>query len=113
MASLPTNPEFYNPATSWSLMTNNSTNNPLYTAGQISPVATYGFNLNFIGAALFPQIQSTFIGLQASLLNIDASNPAALLQVQLLMSEYENAVQSTSAMYASWETLLKAIIQNI
>jgi hypothetical protein len=108
MASLPTNPEFYNPATSYSL----SGVNPI-TTGTISQVATYGFNLNFIGAALFPQIQSTFTGLQTSLLNIDASNPAALLQIQLLMSEYENAVQSTSAMYASWETLLKAIIQNI
>ncbi|MCF7729841.1 MAG: EscF/YscF/HrpA family type III secretion system needle major subunit [Chthoniobacterales bacterium] len=107
MANLPTNPVYYNPNTSYSL----TGTNPL--TGTISPVATYGFNLNFIGAALFPQIASTFTGLQASLLNIDASNPAALLQVQLLMSEYENAVQSTSAMYASWETLLKAIIQNI
>ncbi len=107
MANLPTNPEYYNPNTSYQL----TGNNPLSLAN--SPVCTYGFNLNFIGAAIFPQIQSTFTALQATLLNIDASNPAALLQVQLLMSEYENAVQSTSAMYASWETLLKAIIQNI
>lgn len=107
MANLPTNPTYYNPDTPVTLVGNN----PLSTAN--SYVCTYGFNLNFIGAALFPQIQTTFTALQATLLNIDASNPAALLQVQLLMSEYENAVQSTSAMYASWETLLKAIIQNI
>lgn len=108
MANLPTNPTYFNP----SLPTTFTGTNPLSTT-PTSSVCTYGFNLNFIGAALFPQIQTTFTALQATLLNIDASNPAALLQVQLLMSEYENAVQSTSAMYASWETLLKAIIQNI
>ncbi len=107
MANLPTNPEYYNPSTPIEI----TGTNPLSKAN--SAVCTYGLNLNFIGAALFPQIQTTFTALQATLLNIDASNPAALLQVQLLMSEYENAVQSTSAMYASWETLLKAIIQNI
>ncbi|MFZ4115093.1 MAG: EscF/YscF/HrpA family type III secretion system needle major subunit [Chthoniobacterales bacterium] len=107
MSNLPSDPQYFNPNTSHALIGVN----PLSTDNSL--VCTYGFNLNFIGAALFPQIQTTFTALQATLLNIDASNPAALLQVQLLMSEYENAVQSTSAMYASWETLLKAIIQNI
>ena len=81
--------------------------------GAISPYATYGMNLNFIGAVMFPQVASTFIALQTSLLNVDASNPSALLQVQLTMSEYENAVQSTSQMYASFETLIKALLQNL
>lgn len=97
-------------------------NNPQATSGALPSglataplyeVSTYGMNLNFIGAAMFPQIASTFNALQASLLNVDASNPSALLQVQLLMSEYENAVQSTSQMYASFQALIKAIIQNI
>ncbi|MFZ4115094.1 MAG: EscF/YscF/HrpA family type III secretion system needle major subunit [Chthoniobacterales bacterium] len=109
MSDLPTDPTYFNPKNSHEFIL--GATNPLSTDNSL--VCTYGFNLNFIGAALFPQIQTTFTALQATLLNIDASNPAALLQVQLLMSEYENAVQSTSAMYASWETLLKAIIQNI
>jgi hypothetical protein len=79
----------------------------------VSPVASYGMNLNYIGATMFPQIASTFAALQASLQNVDASNPAALLQVQLNMSEYENAVQSTSQMYSSFEQAIKAIIQNV
>ena len=109
MPNPPSNVQYFNPSTPTSLA---GYPNPL--AGALnSPVVTYGMNLNFIGAALFPQIASTFIALQASLLNVDASNPAALLQVQLFMSEYENAVQSTSQMYSSWETLIKAIIQNV
>ncbi len=109
MAALPTEPTFFNPATpTYSI---NPANNPV--SGGISPYATYGMNLNFIGAVMFPQVASTFIALQSSLQNVDASNPAALLQVQLTMSEYENAVQSTSQMYASFETLIKAIIQNV
>ena len=110
--ALPTVPEFYNPPySSISATTYVSASSPI--SGIISPYATYGMNLNFIGAVMFPQVASTFIALQASLLNVDASNPASLLQVQLTMSEYENAVQSTSQMYASFETLIKAIIQNI
>ena len=105
-------PAYFNPVTPTSAVT--MADNPLgSTTGPWSPYATYGMNLNFIGAVMFPQIQTTFYALQQSLQNIDASNPAALLQIQLLMSEYENAVQSTSAMYASWETMNKAIIQNI
>ena len=103
-------PTYFNPTNPTSLSGNLPSG--LYSAAPFA-VATYGFNLNFIGAAMFPQIASTFNALQASLMNVDASNPAALLQVQLLMSEYENAVQSTSQMYASFETLLKAIIQNL
>jgi hypothetical protein len=109
MPALPTSPAYSNPTIGATALSGTGA----ITTGTISTVATYGFNLNFIGAVLFPQIASTFTALQASLINIDASNPAALLQVQLLMSEYENAVQSTSALYASWQTLLKAIIQNI
>ena len=108
MATLPTELRYFNPADPTAV---GPGLNPLSQSH--SPVVTYGMNLNFIGAALFPQIASTFIALQASLLNVDASNPAALLQVQLFMSEYENAVQSTSQMYSSWETLIKAIIQNV
>ncbi|HLB34166.1 MAG TPA: EscF/YscF/HrpA family type III secretion system needle major subunit [Chthoniobacterales bacterium] len=108
---LPTNPNFFNPynPADPNIVSGNSPllQNPPFI------VCTYGFNLNFIGAAMFPQIASTFNALQASLLNVDASNPAALLQVQLTMSEYENAVQATSQMYASFETLIKAIIQNL
>lgn len=103
-------PTYYNPSTP------QSTTGAAPTGLATAPVfinATYGMNLNFIGAAMFPQIASTFNALQASLLNVDASNPAALLQVQLLMSEYENAVQSTSQMYASFQSLIKAVIQNI
>jgi|GEM_PF-2704442 len=107
--ALSSEPTYYNPASNTVSIA--AIDSPLGTT--VCAVATYGFNLNFIGAVLFPQIASTFTALQASLINIDASNPAALLQVQLLMSEYENAVQSTSALYASWQTLLKAIIQNI
>lgn len=107
-ATLPTTPEFYNPAFNATSLTGSGG-----LTGTIGVFATYGFNLNFIGAALFPQIQTTFTALQTSLLNMDASNPAALLQVQLTMSEYENAVQSTSSIYSSWQTLIKAIIQNI
>jgi hypothetical protein len=109
---LPTTPPFWNPA--FNTITNGNTtlgNSPM--PGLISPYATYGLNLNFIAAVMFPQVASTFIALQTSLLNVDASNPAALLQVQLTMSEYENAVQSTSQMYASLETTIKAIIQNL
>ncbi len=109
---LPTIPAFYNP--SFSQITETTyvlASSPM--PGTISPYATYGMNLNFIGAVMFPQVASTFIALQTSLLNVDASNPSALLQVQLTMSEYENAVQSTSQMYASFETLIKAIIQNV
>ena len=111
-SGLPTIPTFYNPA--YTGITAGDTtlgNSPM--PGVISPYATYGMNLNFIAAVMFPQVASTFIALQTSLLNVDASNPAALLQVQLTMSEYENAVQSTSQMYASFQTLIKAIIQNI
>ena len=111
-SGLPTTPAFYNPA--YTSITNGDTtlgNSPM--PGVISPYAPYGMNLNFIAAVMFPQVASTFIALQTSLLNVDASNPAALLQVQLTMSEYENAVQSTSQMYASFQTLIKAIIQNI
>ena len=109
MAALPTQPTFFNPATPTDSLAGT---NPIsgYT---LSPYNTYGMNLNFIGAVMFPQVASTFIALQSSLQNVDASNPAALLQVQLTMSEYENAVQSTSQMYASFETLIKAIIQNV
>jgi hypothetical protein len=114
-SGLPTIHTFFNPA--FSEMTNGSyvlTLSPFTAhASNISPYATYGMNLNFIGAVMFPQVASTFIALQTSLLNVDASNPSALLQVQLTMSEYENAVQSTSQMYASFETLIKAIIQNV
>lgn len=102
-------PTWYNPGSPTELTGTGS----LGGVGAWSPYATYGMNLNFIGAVMFPQIATTFYALQQSLQNVDASNPAALLQIQLLMSEYENAVQSTSAMYASWETMLKAIIQNI
>lgn len=111
-SGLPTSPTFYNPAFD-TISSGDTTlaNSPM--PGVISPYATYGMNLNFIGAVMFPQVASTFVTLQTSLLNVDASNPAALLQVQLTMSEYENAVQSTSQMYASFETLIKAIIQNI
>lgn len=116
-SGLPTVHSFFNPA--YSELTNtvfilsNSPFGSTANGANISPYATYGMNLNFIGAVMFPQVASTFIALQTSLLNVDASNPAALLQVQLTMSEYENAVQSTSQMYASFETLIKAIIQNI
>lgn len=110
---LPTTPAFYNPAfTQLTTGTIVAANSP-FSGAVISPYATYGMNLNFIGAVMFPQVASTFIALQTSLLNVDASNPSALLQVQLTMSEYENAVQSTSQMYASFETLIKAIIQNV
>ena len=109
---LPTIPAFYNPPfASISATTYVLASSPM--KGTISPYATYGMNLNFIGAVMFPQVASTFIALQTSLLNVDASNPSALLQVQLTMSEYENAVQSTSQMYASFQTLIKAIIQNV
>lgn len=103
------NPYYFNPGTPTELIGGN----PLPGSQPWSPYATYGMNLNFIGAVMFPQIATTFYALQLSLQNVDASNPAALLQIQLLMSEYENAVQATSAMYASWETMNKAIIQNI
>lgn len=103
-------PPYYNPSNPQTVTAPNVTG---LSASPVYQVCTYGMNLNFIGAAMFPQIASTFNALQASLLNVDASNPAALLQVQLLMSEYENAVQSTSAMYASFQNLIKAIIQNI
>jgi hypothetical protein len=106
---LPTVPPYWN--TPYNELTTPLGVSPM--PGLISPYATYGMNLNFIGAVMFPQVASTFIALQTSLLNVDASNPAALLQVQLTMSEYENAVQSTSQMYASFETLIKAIIQNV
>ena len=109
---LPTIPVFYNPSfPQISSTTFVLASSPIQ--GTISPYATYGMNLNFIGAVMFPQVASTFIALQTSLLNVDASNPSALLQVQLTMSEYENAVQSTSQMYASFQTLIKAIIQNV
>ena len=108
MAALPTQPTYYNPANPTDPLAL-----PPPLGQQISPYATYGMNLNFIGAAMFPQVQSTFSALQSSLLNVDASNPATLLQVQLTMSEYENAVQSTSQLYASFEQLLKAILQNL
>ena len=103
-------PTYYNPNNPQNITGPNNTG---LAAAPVYQVNTYGMNLNFIGTALFPQIASTFNALQASLLNVNASNPAALLQVQLLMSEYENAVQATSQMYASFETLLKAIIQNL
>lgn len=110
---LPTIHTFFNPAfTQLTATTFVSASSP-FSSAVISPYATYGMNLNFIGAVMFPQVASTFIALQTSLLNVDASNPSALLQVQLTMSEYENAVQSTSQMYASFETLIKAIIQNV
>jgi hypothetical protein len=108
---LPTTPPYWN--TPYNEITSTAGPGPSPMPGVISPYATYGMNLNFIAAVMFPQVASTFIALQTSLLNVDASNPAALLQVQLTMSEYENAVQSTSQMYASFETLIKAIIQNI
>lgn len=110
---LPTTPAFFNPSFSQITETTFSLAASPFSSALISPYATYGMNLNFIGAVMFPQVASTFITLQNSLLNVDASNPSALLQVQLVMSEYENAVQSTSQMYASFETLIKAIIQNI
>jgi hypothetical protein len=110
---LPTIPVFYNPAFSQITETTFVSASSPFSSAVISPYATYGMNLNFIGAVMFPQVASTFIALQTSLLNVDASNPSALLQVQLTMSEYENAVQSTSQMYASFETLIKAIIQNV
>ena len=110
---LPTIHTFFNPAfTQLAATTFVSASSP-FSSAAVSPYATYGMNLNFIGAVMFPQVASTFIALQTSLLNVDASNPSALLQVQLTMSEYENAVQSTSQMYASFETLIKAIIQNV
>jgi hypothetical protein len=108
-SGLPTTPTYWN--TPYDGITTAVGASPM--PGAISPYATYGMNLNFIGAVMFPQVASTFIALQTSLLNVDASNPSALLQVQLTMSEYENAVQSTSQMYASFQTLIKAIIQNI
>jgi hypothetical protein len=112
-SGLPTEPAFFNPSfEQLSATTFVSASSP-FIGAVISPYATYGMNLNFIGAVMFPQVASTFIALQTSLLNVDASNPSALLQVQLTMSEYENAVQSTSQMYASFQTLIKAIIQNI
>lgn len=114
-SGLPTVHTFFNPA--FDQMPTTGTTFVLasspFSGATISPYATYGMNLNFIGAVMFPQVASTFIALQTSLLNVDASNPSALLQVQLTMSEYENAVQSTSQMYASFQTLIKAIIQNI
>ena len=108
---LPTTPSYWNTPDSGITPAGGVGGSPM--PGAISPYATYGMNLNFIAAVMFPQVASTFIALQTSLLNVDASNPAALLQVQLTMSEYENAVQSTSQMYASFQTLIKAIIQNI
>jgi hypothetical protein len=110
-SGLPTVPNYYNPAYSDLTPASGPGISPM--PGAISPYATYGMNLNFIGAVMFPQVASTFIALQTSLLNVDASNPSALLQVQLTMSEYENAVQSTSQMYASFETLIKALLQNL
>ncbi len=110
---LPTVPTFFNPAFSQLTETTFVLASSPFALASVSPYATYGMNLNFIGAVMFPQVASTFIALQTSLLNVDASNPSALLQVQLTMSEYENAVQSTSQMYASFETLIKAIIQNV
>jgi hypothetical protein len=111
--ALPTVHTFFNP--SFGSITTGSYTLSLspFSLATISAYATYGMNLNFIAAVMFPQVASTFIALQTSLLNIDASNPSALLQVQLTMSEYENAVQSTSQMYASLETTIKAIIQNL
>lgn len=103
-------PTYYNPNNPQTVTAINTTS---LAGAPVFQVCTYGMNLNFIGAAMFPQIASTFNALQASLLNVDASNPAALLQIQLLMSEYENAVQSTSQMYSSFQTLIKAVIQNI
>ncbi|MBM3856764.1 MAG: hypothetical protein FJ390_02230 [Verrucomicrobia bacterium] len=110
---LPTIYPFFNPAFSQLTETTFVLSNSPFSSAVVSAYATYGMNLNFIGAVMFPQVASTFIALQTSLLNVDASNPSALLQVQLTMSEYENAVQSTSQMYASMETLIKAIIQNV
>lgn len=106
------NPSYFNPNTPTTL---DGATDPLgpTSAAPWTPLVTYGMNLNFIVSAMFPQIQTTFYALQLSLQNVDASNPAALLNIQLLMSEYENVMQATSAMLASWETMNKAIIQNI
>lgn len=104
------NPSFFNPG-SPTVVVGTDPLGPV--TGAWTPLVTYGMNLNFIVAQMFPQIQTTFYALQYSLQNVDASNPAALLNIQLLMSEYENVMQATSAMLASWETMNKAIIQNI
>ena len=73
----------------------------------------YGFNMNYIQQQILPAISSTYTRLVTSLQNIDPNNPASLLQVQFLLSQYENSVQSGSQMFAAWANLLREIIQNI
>ena len=106
-------PEYFNPTISTTLSGTIGSQFATAPGAYGNNYYQYGMNLNFLGAAMFPQVASTFNALQASLINVDASNPAQLLQIQLLMSEYENAVQSTSQMYASMQGVIKAIIQNI
>lgn len=77
-----------------------------------SPSA-YGDNMNFVQSTLIPPISGYWANLQANLASVDPQNPASLLNVQFLMSEYENAVETASQLYAAFATLIQDIIQNI
>ena len=57
--------------------------------------AQYGDNMNWLQQQTIPAIQAYWTNLNTNINNIDPQNPASLLQVQFLMSEYENAVQRT------------------
>jgi hypothetical protein len=75
--------------------------------------SVYGNNMNWLQQQTIPAIQAYWTNLQTNINNIDPQNPASLLQVQFLMSEYENAVQASSQLYAALAGLIKEVIQNI
>lgn len=80
---------------------------------QVFGPATYGDNMNWLQQQTVPAIQAYWTNLNNNITNIDPQNPASLLQVQFLMSEYENAVQASSQLYAALAGLIKEVIQNI
>ncbi len=75
--------------------------------------AQFGDNMNWLQQQTIPAIQAYWTNLNNNINNIDPQNPASLLQVQFLMSEYENAVQASSQLYAALAGLIKEVIQNI
>jgi hypothetical protein len=80
---------------------------------QVFGPANYGDNMNWLQQQTVPAIQAYWTNLNNNIQNIDPQNPASLLQVQFLMSEYENAVQASSQLYAALAGLIKEVIQNI
>jgi len=65
------------------------------------------------GDAFSSDVSDEISQLEAMLNGVDVENPASLLALQVMLTQYESALATLSALQQSYVNLLQTIVQNL